>query len=110
MKHRALQSPHNCERSSPVIFSCSFSLHGRSSQAVKAKLAVRFAEMDAVLSRSDFLAGRYSVADAYGFTIVNWSNLLGIPLTAYPHLQAWMARVAARPQVQAALRAEGLLS
>ena len=79
-------------------------------QAVKAKLAVRFAEMDAVLSRSDFLAGRYSVADAYGFTIVNWSNLLGIPLTAYPHLQAWMARVAARPQVQAALRAEGLLA
>ena len=79
-------------------------------QAIKAKLAVRFAEMDAVLSRSDFLAGRYSVADAYGFTIVNWSNLLGIPLTAYPHLQAWMARVAARPQVQAALRAEGLLS
>lgn len=79
-------------------------------QAIKAKLAVRFAEMDTVLSRSDFLAGRYSVADAYGFTIVNWSNLLGIPLTAYPHLQAWMARVAARPQVQAALRAEGLLS
>ncbi len=79
-------------------------------QAARAKLATRFAELDAVLSRSDFLAGAYSVADAYGFIIVNWSNLLGIPLTAYPHLQAWMARVAARPQVQAALRAEGLLS
>ena len=79
-------------------------------QAVKAKLAVRFAEMDTVLSRSDFLAGGYSVADAYGFTIANWSHLLGISLTAYPHLQAWMACVAARPQVQAALRAEGLLS
>eukprot|EP01041_Mallomonas_annulata_P020004 gene20004-39589_t len=74
-------------------------------QAARAKLATRFAELDAVLSRSDFLAGAYSVADAYGFTIVNWSNLLGIPLTAYPHLQAWMARVAARPQVQAALQA-----
>ncbi|MBV7453849.1 glutathione transferase GstA [Acidovorax sp. sif1233] len=77
-------------------------------QAAKAKLAARFAELDAVLSRSDFLAGAYSVADAYGFTIVNWAHLLGMPLTAYPHLQAWMARVAARPQVQAALRAEGL--
>lgn len=77
-------------------------------QAVKAKLAARFAELDAVLSRSDFLAGGYSVADAYGYTILNWANLLGIPLTAYPHVQAWMARVAARPQVQAALRAEGL--
>lgn len=79
-------------------------------QTVKAKLAARFAEMDAVLSRRDFLAGAYSVADAYGFTILNWANLLGLPLTAYPRVQAWMARVAARPQVQAALRAEGLLS
>lgn len=79
-------------------------------QAAKAKLAARFVEMDGVLSRSDFLAGAYSVADAYGFTIVNWAHLLGMPLTAYPHLQAWMARVAARPQVQAALRAEGLAS
>ena len=79
-------------------------------QAAKAKLAARFVEMDGVLSHSDFLAGTYSVADAYGFTIVNWAHLLGMPLTAYPHLQAWMARVAARPQVQAALRSEGLAS
>jgi glutathione S-transferase len=79
-------------------------------QAVKVKLAVRFAEMDTVLARSDFLTGAYSVADAYGFTILNWANLLGIPLTAYPHVQAWMARVAARPAVLAALRAEGLAS
>jgi glutathione S-transferase len=79
-------------------------------QAAKARLAARFTELEGVLSRSDFLAGAYSVADAYGFTIVNWASLLGMPLTAYPHLQAWMARVAARPQVQAALRAEGLAS
>ena len=79
-------------------------------QAVKAKLATRFAEMEAVLAHSEFLAGEYSVADAYGFTILNWANLLGIPLTPYPHVQAWMARVAARPAVQAALRAEGLAS
>lgn len=79
-------------------------------QAVKAKLATRFAEMEAVLARSEFLTGAYSVADAYGFTILNWANLLSIPLTAYPHVQAWMARVAARPAVQAALRAEGLAS
>lgn len=79
-------------------------------QTVKARLAARFAEMEAVLSQRDYLVGSYSVADAYGFTIMNWANLLGIPLTAYPQVQAWMARVAARPQVQAALRAEGLAS
>ena len=77
--------------------------------AVKDKLAARFAELDARLATQDFLAGGYSVADAYAFTIVNWSNFLGLPLTRYPRLQAYLARVAARPAVQDALRAEGLV-
>ncbi len=78
-------------------------------QAVKDKLAARFKEMDALLAKQDFLAGDYSVADAYAFTIVNWANFLHMPLTAYPHLQAYLARVSARPAVQEALRVEGLL-
>jgi glutathione S-transferase len=77
-------------------------------QAVKDKLAARFAELDALLARQDFLAGDYSVADAYAFTIVNWANFLALPLTPYPHLKAYLARVAERPGVQEALRAEGL--
>ena len=76
--------------------------------AVKEKLAARFAELDRHLSTRDWLAGPFSVADAYAFTIVNWSNFLGLPLKAYPHLTAYLARVAARPHVQAALHAEGL--
>jgi len=75
----------------------------------KARLATRFADMNRHLATRDFLAGDYSVADAYGYAIVNWSNFLGIPLSDYPNLRAWMARVAARPAVQQALRAEGLL-
>jgi len=77
-------------------------------QAVKDKLALRFAELDALLSTQDYLAGDYSVADAYAFTIVNWANFLALPLTPYPHLQAYLGRVSQRPHVQAALRAEGL--
>jgi glutathione S-transferase len=65
--------------------------------------------MERHLATREFLAGDYSVADAYGFTIVNWSNLLGIPLSDFPQLRAWMTRVSARPAVQQALRAEGLL-
>ena len=49
------------------------------------------------------------MADAYAFTIVNWSNFLGIDLGPYPHLVAFMRRVAERPRVQEALRAEGLM-
>ena len=78
-------------------------------QAVKDKLAVRFTELDALLSTQDHLAGDYSVADAYAFTIVNWANVLALPLTPYPHLQAYLDRVSRRPHVQDALRAEGLV-
>lgn len=77
-------------------------------QAVKDKLASRFAELDALLSKQDFLAGEYSVADAYAFTIVNWANFLALPLTPYPHLKTYLARVSGRPRVREALRAEGL--
>lgn len=78
-------------------------------QAVKARLADRFAELDALFARQDFIAGDYSVADAYAYAILNWTSFLGLPLTAHPHLKAYLQRVAARPAVQAALEAEGLL-
>jgi len=49
------------------------------------------------------------VADAYAFTIINWSRFLALPLKDWPHLEAYLDRVAARPRVQEAMRAEGLL-
>jgi glutathione S-transferase len=76
--------------------------------AAKAALAARFAELETHLATRNFLAGDYSVADAYAFTILNWTNFLAIPLTAYLALQAYLRRVAARPAVRAALAAEGL--
>ncbi len=78
-------------------------------QAVTDKLATRFTELDALLSKENYLAGEYSVADAYAFTVVNWTNFLAMPLKSYPHLNTYLARVAARPRVQQALKAEGLV-
>jgi glutathione S-transferase len=79
-------------------------------KAVKDKLAQRFAELDTLLQTRRHLAGdAFTIADAYGFTIVNWANFLAIDLGPYPALRAWMARVAQRPQVHAALVAEGLV-
>lgn len=77
-------------------------------QSVKDKLATRFAELNELLSTQDFVAGEYSVADAYAFTIVNWTNFLALPLTPYPHLKSYLTRVSARPRVHEALCAEGL--
>jgi glutathione S-transferase len=76
--------------------------------AVKDKLNKRFAELDAHFAQNEHLAGPFSVADAYCFTIVNWANLLALPLKPYPNLQAYLTRVASRPRVREALAAEGL--
>lgn len=79
-------------------------------QAAKDKLAKRFAYLDNELSGRDFLTGsRFSAADAYAFTVLNWAGNLGIDLSRYPKLSAFMQRVSSRPKVQEALRAEGLL-
>lgn len=78
--------------------------------AVKDKLNKRFAELDSHFKGNDYLLGKtFSAADAYAFTIINWVNVLGINLKDFPNLQAFMGRVAARPKVQEALKAEGLI-
>jgi glutathione S-transferase len=59
--------------------------------------------------RAYLMGESFSVADAYLFTVANWCNFVGIALADYPQLSAFMARMAARPAVQAALKAEGLL-
>ena len=79
-------------------------------EATRAKLAARFAELDALLAGQPHLTGeKFTVADAYAFTIVSWSNILKVDLKPFPNLSAFLERVAARPAVQEALRAEGLL-
>lgn len=79
--------------------------------AVKDKLDKRFAELDGHFKTNDYLLGKtFSAADAYAFTIINWVNFLGMNLKNFPNLQAFMDRVAARPKVQEALKAEGLIA
>jgi glutathione S-transferase len=73
------------------------------------RLAARFAHVDAHLAGNEHLLGKdYSVADAYLFTISNWARALDFDLSPYANVLAYRKRVAARPAVQAALKAEGL--
>lgn len=59
--------------------------------------------------RDWLLGASFTPADAYLFTVTNWSGSLKHDLSALPNLLAWRDRVAARPAVQAAMKAEGLL-
>ena len=79
--------------------------------ATFARIARRAGHVERLLGDGrDWLVGaRFSVADAYAFTILNWAGFVGFPLTDLPHIAAYLARIRARPAVQAALAAEGLL-
>jgi len=60
-------------------------------------------------SGGPYLMGEtFTVADAYLFTTLSWTKFVNFDLAKWPALQAYAARVAARPAVQAALQAEGL--
>ena len=76
----------------------------------RAKLASRFAWIDSELKNKQYLMGdSFSVADGYLFTVSNWAKPMNIDLAPYPNLVAYRERVAARPAVQEAMKAEGLL-
>jgi glutathione S-transferase len=73
-------------------------------------LAKRLAWVDGELAGKDYLLGEhFSVADAYLFTVTNWARLVKVDLSTFTHLLTYRSRVAERPGVQAAMRAEGLL-
>jgi len=74
-----------------------------------AYLQKRYAFLEKHLTRHDWLiADRFSVADAYLFAVTRWAEPLKVDLSAFPHVLAFLKRVAARPAVRAALEAEGL--
>lgn len=79
-------------------------------QLAKGNIGKRLGYLNDQLANRQFLIGsNFTVADAYTFTIVNWTNFVGIDLKPYPNVVAYMARVGARPKVQETLKAEGLL-
>lgn len=78
--------------------------------AAKANIERRFGFVEQALAGRDYLTGAsFCVADAYLFTVVNWSFFMGIDLAPWPALAAFHKRVAARPAVQAAMQSEGLV-
>ncbi|MBT9507408.1 glutathione transferase GstA [Rhodoferax sp.] len=77
---------------------------------VKTRLISRLKWLDGELANKSYLMGdTFTVADGYLFTVANWTKHVGIDISGLPNLSAFMARVGARPAVQDAMRAEGLI-
>jgi glutathione S-transferase len=73
-------------------------------------LGNRFTFISKTLEKQPFLTGdTFSIADAYLWVVLNWADYHKVDLASWPAVQQFRARVAARPAVQATLKAEGLV-
>jgi glutathione S-transferase len=74
-----------------------------------AYLNKRYAIVEKQLAGHPFLMGdKFTVADAYLFTVTRWAHAVKFDLSPFPNVRAFQDRVAARPAVHEAMREEGL--
>jgi glutathione S-transferase len=79
-------------------------------ETAKANITKRLGNRNDQIGTKQYLLGdTFTVADAYAFTILNWANFVRMDLKPFANIGPYMARVGARPKVQEALRAEGLM-
>jgi len=79
-------------------------------EMITQRLTARLGLIEQQLAGRTWLTGeQFTVADAYLFTVAGWAKWVKFDLSPWPTLGAYLARVAARPAVQAALKAEGLI-
>ena len=87
-----------------------YGLEGEAKAKQSALLDARLQVVEDRLASRDWLAGAdYTPADAYFFTVTNWSKGLGHDLSKFPRVTALREKIAARPAVQKAMQAEGLI-
>lgn len=76
-------------------------------QLFKDKLNKRLDRIEHTLRQQDYLLGeRFTVADAYLFTVLQWTRFFAIDLGSWPAIAAYLERIRARSSVQAALQRE----
>src|SRR5262245_40910568 len=66
----------------------------------------RLAYLDAYLSGREFLLDRFSVADAYLFTVLNWKIATPVDLKKWPAVDGYYGHLKARPGIARALSEE----
>ena len=77
---------------------------------VRERLLQRLQWVDGQLAgKQDLMGDQFTVADGYLFTVTNWTQPTKLDISGLANLAAYRERVGARPAVQAAMKAEGLL-
>jgi len=75
----------------------------------RGNLTRRLDWLDQRFGGGPFLTGQqFTVADAYLFVVLGWFGRVGLDLSTWPALKAFHSRVAERPSVDKAMKAEGL--
>lgn len=73
-------------------------------------LLARIGVVDKHLGSNAYLLGKdFTLADAYLFNVISWSKPLKLDLSGFRNVSDHQSRVAARPAVKAAMKAEGLI-
>ena len=107
-RNGSTSSPPSCTR--PSARSSGRRRPTNSRRLSKENLGKRFDWLDKQLAGKQYLMGdKFTVADAYLFTVLHWTPRIEIDLAKWPNLKAYVDRVAARPKVQEAMKAEGLV-
>ena len=76
---------------------------------VRALLEKKMQYVDHSLKEGQWICGsRFTIADAYLFTVLRWAYAVKLNMDGFTHIAAYMKRMAERPGVAAALKAEGL--
>ncbi len=77
---------------------------------IKANIGNKLAYLEKHLTKHEYLVGgHFTAADAYAFTILGWAPHVGVDISAYKNVGAYLGRIGGRPAVQATLKAEGLI-
>ncbi|PTL81655.1 glutathione binding-like protein [Vitiosangium sp. GDMCC 1.1324] len=88
-------------------------LDAKAPEAVKAyaleKEASRLSHLEKHLTGREFLLDRFSVADAYLFTVLNWTQVTPVDLKKWPAISAYVSRLRDRPSVAKAFAEERVL-
>jgi glutathione S-transferase len=102
-----LRHPWGLHKSFSPLFNAAFDATAKALQSEL--LRKKFEWVASKLTSGSFLTReQFTAADAYLFTVTRWANHVKLDLPDLANLQAFLARVAARPAVQAAIKAEGL--